>query len=68
MALPGEGGAVDKIEVQRPMLDGLTPHLDHAALADLAGEAGEEFLPRTVLFVAVVGEAEFLDRVSAWVA
>ena len=34
--------AVEQIEVQRPVLHALAQHVDDAALADLAGEAGQE--------------------------
>ena len=42
----------------RPVLDAVAQHVDHAALADLALEAGEELAPRR----AVVVEVERLDE------
>jgi hypothetical protein len=56
--------AVEQVEVQRPVLHALAQHVDDAALADLAGEAGEELEAVDVLGVVRVGHRQLLERLG----
>ena len=54
----GRRRAVEEFDVMRSVLDTLAEHVDHAALADLALEAGQELPPRW----AIVFQAQPLER------
>ena len=56
--------AVEQVEVHRPVLHALAQHVDDAALADLAGEAGEELEAVDVLGVVRVGHRQLLERLG----
>ncbi len=56
------GRAVEQVEMQRPVRDALAQHVDDAALADLAREAGEELEAVDVLGVVHVGHRQLLER------
>ena len=52
--------AVEQVELVRPVLDAVAQHVDDAALADLALQAGQELAPRR----AVLVEVERLGRLG----
>ena len=56
LGVAGRGRAVEEVDVVRAVLDAVAQHVDHAALADLALQAGEELAPRR----AVLAEVERL--------
>src|SRR5687768_8130011 len=48
--------------MHRPVIDALAQHVDDAALADLAGEAGEELQSVDILRVVRLDHRQFLER------
>ena len=50
---------VEEVEVHRPVLQALAQHVNHAALVDLGGEAGEELEAADV--PGVVGHRQFVE-------